>query len=180
MQNPSLQDKWAVVDQFAYGLAGVAKRAISVQELGQKLDLSQDGYNVALYEKNFKIACKNLIAQHGHELTYTCKITLGSKEKSPDGQPYRKGEYRLYMGDWGCFVILLAPTEDKLSIDERRALDAFYVIDDSPLRNTDDEAARKVQLKELIQERLASQKPAAPKSAPKSPPKENTSEDTPA
>lgn len=176
MQNPSLQDKWAVVDQFAYGLAGVARRAISLQELGEKLDLSQDGYNVALYEKNFKIACKNLIAQHGHELTYTCKITLGSKEKTPDGTPYRKGEYRLYMGDWGSFVALLAPTEDKLAIDERRALDAFYVIDDNPLRSTDDEAAHKAQLKDLIQERLASQKPAAPKS----PPKENTSEDTPA
>lgn len=146
----NLQEVWAAIDQLGLALAEGKK----LQSLATQKSLKKSYGNtpenekkaIELRNKLFKI----LVEKHGDKLKPQARYTIVTKETNERGRHYRKGEFRLFIGEFSTFVIEIGITTDNLDVDPKTLRRVLQVVDDTPFREAKTAEERKNLLKEFV------------------------------
>mgnify|MGYP006279658451 FL=1 len=80
------------------------------------------------------------------------KYTIVLKEANDVGRHYRKGEFRLFIGEYSTLIVEMGVTPDELDIDPKKMVAAYTLLDDKLIREAKTPEDRKAILKKLVQE----------------------------
>ena len=149
----SLRDVWDIVDQLGLALSENAKVKARAAELKMDIPVGVDKTKEAevISERNRHLTY--LVTNHGDKLKPQARYTVVTKEKNEKGRHFRKGEFRLFIGEYSAFIIELDVTPDGLDIDPKKMRRVLQIVDDAPFRNAKTADERKDLVKEFIQDK---------------------------
>jgi len=145
-----LKDVWDVIDQQCMFLAEDRQVKREAKELGitEAKGYSEEEVQSIIKERNRLL--QYLVENHGDKLKPQAKYTVVTKEKNEKNRHFRKGEYRLFMGEWGVIIIEIGVTTDHLDVDPKMLKRVLTVYDDKPFREAKTAEDRKNLLKEFV------------------------------
>ena len=145
----SLKETWDFIDQYCMNLAESAKLKAEAKAKGfAEAGLTADEEKEAITERNRLL--QFLVTNHGDKLKPQAKYTVVTKEKNDRNRHFRKGEFRLFIGEWSAVVIEVGVTADNLDIDPKKLKRVLTVYDDAPFREAKTADERKEKLKEFV------------------------------
>ena len=149
----SLRDVWDIVDQLGMTLKDDAeiKAKAQQQDIQNPVGLSEDKASKIISERNRHLTY--LVTNHGDKLKPQARYTVVTKEKNERGRHFRKGEFRLFIGEYSAFIIELDVTPDGLDIDPKKMRRVLQIVDDAPFRNAKTADERKDLVKDFIQDK---------------------------
>ena len=154
-----LRDIWDVVDQFGMILKNEHDRLAeaAAKKLSGNFQLAEADRTQAIEARDRLMTF--LVREHGDQLDPAARHTLVTKETNDAGRHYRKGEYRLFLGNYSTFIVELGVTEDRLDIDPKAFVSLYQVLDDDAFRTTKTAPELKKLLKAYMDAQAASPQP---------------------
>lgn len=146
----SLRDVWDMVDQLGLTLKEDARVKAEAQSLDVKEPVGLDETREAevISERNRHLTY--LVKNHGDKLKPQAKFTIVTKEKNEKSRHFRKGEYRLFIGEYSAVIIEIGVTTDHLDVDPLKLKRVLTVKDDQSFRSAKTAEERKNLLKEFV------------------------------
>ena len=146
-----VRDVWDVIDQLGMSLQKSHQHQKEAHEKGWEGDfgLSQEQREEAIAHRDRLL--NFLISTHGNQIAPQAKYTIVLKEANEKNRHYRKGEFRLFVGEFSTLIVEMGVTPDELDIDPKKMVAAFTLLEDEAIRATTDAEERKKMLKNLVQ-----------------------------
>ena len=146
-----VRDVWDVVDQLGMSLQKSYQHKKEAKEKGWEGDfgLSPEQREEAISHRDRLL--NFLITNHGDKMVPQAKYTVVLKETNDKGRHYRKGEFRLFIGEYSTLVLEMGITPDELDIDPKKMVAAYTLLDDDEIRTAKTPEDRKAILKKLVQ-----------------------------
>ena len=146
----SLRDIWDIVDQLGLALKENATVKNKAKTLGmdEEIGLDPQTEEKIISERNRHMTY--LIENHGDKLKPQARYTIVTKEKNEKGRHYRKGEFRLFIGEYSAFIIEIGVTADNLDIDPKKLRRVLQITDDAPFRAAKTVDERKELVKKFV------------------------------
>lgn len=147
-----VREVWDVIDQLGMTLqkSYQHKKEAKEKEWKGSFGLSDAQKEEAISHRDRLL--NFLISTHGDKMVPQAKYTVVKKETNDKGRHYRKGEYRLFIGEYSTFVLEMGITPDELDIDPKKLVAAFTLLEDDLIREAKTPEDRKAILKKLATE----------------------------
>lgn len=145
-----LRDVWDTLDQLGMALAESERVKAEAQAAGsaKAVGLDKEKEQEIIQERNRLL--QFLIENHGDKLKPQAKYTVVTKEKNEKNRHFRKGEFRLFVGEYSAVIIEIGVTHDHLDVDPKILKRVLTVADDTPFRNAKTAEERKNLVKEFV------------------------------
>jgi len=150
----SLREVWDIVDQLGLALKENAQVKAKAKALNMQpsLGLNADTEADLISERNRHMTY--LVNNHGDKLKPQARYTIVTKGKNEKGRHYRKGEFRLFIGQYSAFIIEIGITPDNLDVDPKKLRRVLQITDDTPFRAAQTAEERKNLVKQFVTEKL--------------------------
>ena len=143
------RDVWDVVDQLGMSLQKSYQHKKEAEEKGWEgeFGLTREQKEETISHRDRLLAA--LLSNHGDKMVPQAKYTVVKKETNDKGRHYRKGEYRLFIGEYSTLILEMGLTPDELDIDPKKLVAAFTLLEDEDIRAAKTPDERKTLLKKL-------------------------------
>lgn len=145
-----LKDVWDGIDQHCLFIMKDYQLKKQAVELGIEHPKALTEEEIAKSKKERNRLLQYLVENHGDKLNPQAKYTVVTKEKNEKNRHFRKGEFRLFIGEWSVVIIEVGVTTDHLDIDPKVLKRVLTVYDDKPFRDAKTAEDRKNLLKEFV------------------------------
>lgn len=146
-----LREVWDVIDQLGMSLQRSYKHKKEAQQNNWTGDfgLSKEAQEETISHRDRLM--NFLITNHGDKLVPQAKYTVVLKEMNDKGRHYRKGEFRLFIGEYSTHICEMDVTPDELDIDPKKLIAAHTLLEEDAMRAAKTPEERKNILKQLVQ-----------------------------